>query len=57
MIDGHHWGLAAGYAAATVAGGFCVVAIGTHVAGQFRLRPNCLSAKAPAAPSRREVPR
>jgi CrcB protein len=37
MIDGGHWGLAAGYATASIAGGFAAVLLATNLVRRARL--------------------
>ncbi len=39
MIDAHDWGLAAGYAVASVAGGYAAIYLATAVVRRVRVRP------------------
>jgi len=39
MLDAHAWGLAAGYAAASVAAGYAAIHLATSVVRRVRLRP------------------
>ena len=39
MLDAHAWGLAAGYAAASVAAGYAAIHLATSMVRRVRLRP------------------